>query len=259
MKTTLLTILLLVFTWPALAQAPILSTPPETVAVPLPMKVAGPPATVAEIEGPTVVVSGQPVQFTVTGFTTDQLAEIDMTWFPRRGVTCILATTWPDQNVIIWFVPGKAPEYLVKLHARNGVSAEIVVSTDGIPVPPPDPAPNPVPPPTPGERLVIVVHESEATTAKLAQNLETLRQYGAAEPKILRVRILDQDYKGPDDKTPEWFQSYLDLIEKKKLKVPVLMVGVLPTKDGEPLSAIYVEPLPDTAEEIIAAVKKYGG
>jgi hypothetical protein len=232
---------------------------PYVAEVPVIAEVVGAVGAAAEIEGPSVVTVGQPVQFSVTGLDESQLEETDLVWFPREGVTCILATTWPNKKTIIWFIPGKAPEYMIALYAPGRTKAEIIVSTDGLPVPPPDPTPDPIPPPTPGERLVVVIHESGEVSTALAQSLQELRNYATSESKVRRLRILDPDLKGPDDKTPAWFQSYLDLIEAKALPLPVLMVGVLPTEEGKSLSAIYVEPLPDTGAAIIEAVKKYGG
>jgi hypothetical protein len=251
MRSTLIGILVLAFAWSAMAQEP--STASQTFAVPVPVKAAIGPA--VEIEGPEVVTPGQPVQFNVVGIDQADLAKTRVVYFPREGVMCVPAQTWAG-NSIVWFIPGNAPKYLIALAAPNGYD-EIIVTTEGAP-PPPVP-PDPIPPPTPGHRMVMVVYESGDLTTDLSQQFEELREYAEDEEKIRRMRFLDKDMVDPDGKTPEWFKGYLDLIAAKQIKLPALMIGVLSSTPGQPLVALYVEPLPDTAEEAILTIKKYGG
>jgi hypothetical protein len=212
------------------------------------------------IEGPETVTPGQPTQFSVTGLSEGVLAATAVTWFPRENVVCVPARTWAGET-IIWFVPGVAAEYLIAIHAPDGLTAEIVVNTKGAPVPPPDPDPNPgpTPPPIVGFRTVLIVHESGELSPAFAQQLESVREYTSSQAHIKRTKFLDPDLKDMDQKTPEWFQGYLDLIQKNSLHLPVLMVGVLSDQPDRPLAQLFAEELPDTTEDIILAIKKYGG
>jgi hypothetical protein len=122
------------------------------------------------------------------------------------------------------------------------------------PEPEPDPDPGPVPPP--GERFVLVVLEASEPSAKRAQLLTGFRRYLVKKGHDWHIE--DDDLPDVSDKTPPWFQWYLDKLKALGVPHPALCIGV-PAKDGKSVTNLKCMPLPKTAEEAIQAVKDQGG
>ena len=127
---------------------------------------------------------------------------------------------------------------------------------DPEPDPEPDPDPDPDPIPPPGERFVLVVRETKTQTAAQWQAISGLTSYLQTTKGTWRVA--DPDLRDSStDKTPEWLQSYLAKIQEAKAVLPVLIVAA-PSAGGDNV-ILAIVPLPKTAAECIAVVKKNGG
>ena len=122
------------------------------------------------------------------------------------------------------------------------------------PEPDPDPDPDPIPPP-PGERFILVVAETGTRTAQQFQAISGLTSFLKTTKATFRNADPDlKDYS--TGKTPEWLTSYLAKIQEAKVALPVLLIAA-PGDAGNTVLAIV--PLPKTAAECIAVVKKNGG
>lgn len=135
-----------------------------------------------------------------------------------------------------------------------GKAVHTLINGKPDPGPDPDPDPDPIPPP-PGERFVLVVAETGTRTAAewqatsgLISYLKTTRhQWRTADPNVV-------DYS--TGKTPAWLMSYLAKIQESKIAPPVLLIAA-PGDAGNQI--LVIVPLPKTAAEAIAVVKKNGG
>ena len=130
--------------------------------------------------------------------------------------------------------------------------AEFLITVGGGPEPDPDP----IPPPTPGKRFVLVVSESGDRTATMGATLVNFRQWLASSGHEWRIE--DPNIKGRNEKTPAWFQAYLDQIQKAGVPYPALVVGV-PSDKGGDTTIVSITPMPDSVDKAIEAVKAAGG
>lgn len=185
----------------------------------------------------------------------------------------------PEESVDIVEFPSKvlfvAPPgtYKVKLRAlrtKDGSStfetarATVTVGTPTPPVPPVPPAPPvpPVPPPDPapipaaGLRVLIVYESAELAKLPAAQS-------NVLYAKSVRDYLNSKCPAGPDGKTKEWriWDKDVDTAGESKLWQDAMR---RPRK-GTPWVLIstgvggYEGPLPATADETLALLKKYGG
>ena len=177
----------------------------------------------------------------------------------------VIAASGVTLQPVIHYTPAIAGEHRLLVDWNHGQDqlAEILIQVGPKPDPNPDPDPDPDPEPDPdpdptppGRRFVLVVRETEKPTLAQAQILTALRIY--AESKNHLWRFEDNELEDQMEKTPAWFQVYLDLIAKAELALPVLAVGCV-SDDGETVTNVQVMSLPDTPEAAIQAVKKHGG
>jgi hypothetical protein len=155
-------------------------------------------------------------------------------------------------------VPGKY--WLVGHVAVAGVDClvehEITVTGEGPkpdPQPDPDPKPDPDPDPAPDEIAVVVIGEKDDQTTRHELTLRGLRKY--LDSKDVRREIVDDDQVDATTGRPPAFLTRV-LASAKTANVPLPLIAVCARDFSR---VVIVKPLPKTAAEAIALVKKHGG
>lgn len=155
-------------------------------------------------------------------------------------------------------------EKLVQLVASNvnGIAIgewKIVVKGGIGPAPTPQPQPQPLPPPVPDEFnpipfpgfRVLVVYDSklgvpQQTTAKAVRDYAALKCVKGPDNKTAEYRVLDQE-TDVSNMTDVWKTT----MARKRASLPWIVVSN--GKQG------YEGPLPQTTEDTLTLLKKYGG
>jgi len=206
---------------------------------------------------------GELVQLTIEDLAVAKLPTARVIHFPRRRVVVFAAQLWGGTPVV--FFQAKIPgEYLVAVTAGEDYG-EIVIEVGGEdPDPDPDPKPDPDPDPVPpGPRFVLMISETETITAQQANVIEDVGIYCDEAGHDWRSKDPDT-VEGATGKTPAWLKWYLDEMKRQdfipggKLGGPVIVVATPPDASGRG-KLLTMEWMPDTTEEAIALIKKYGG
>ena len=192
------------------------------------------------ITGPDKAAAGQYVTLSISGLSTDALARAKVSSNPSESVSCIPATTWGGQPILL-FMASQDGEYEIRVEVNGFVQAfkvaldearnsqvdsktlELYRSLDSVLAAeyprahcshaitvgkPPKPDP---PVPTPDKVQLLIVEESGQRLPPYGDLFIALRRSDTL--RDVELIIADRDGKTPDGRPTPNIQAYLDLVD----------------------------------------------
>jgi hypothetical protein len=205
------------------------------------------------IDGPSEPIeTRETCQLFVNGLEEAQLNSAYAGHFPREGTQFVAARTWGGRP-FIWFNaqdPGKYLIEVIDFEGRRRAEAIVVVEGENGPDPTPDPDP-----PNEGSRYLVVIEESSQRTPQLSNLLLRLRSSDYLEENDHNLLIADQDGTNEQGQPIPSLKPYLDRAQEE----PALPILFIVDGDSSPAEVYYQGPVPNTYQETIELLKRYGG
>lgn len=165
----------------------------------------------------------------ISGLTLEEIQEakaagkFDVTVFPLQGVQIRASFNWLTDDLEIWFRAANQGEYLVALHLVRDdrlEAAKAVVTVEGENGPDP---PDPPPPPISGDRLFLMMLETEEKTPGQETVILAIRKYLESWPKVTyRQADPSQASQAP------WISRCLSYLQQQQTSLPALVACVIP-------------------------------
>lgn len=211
----------------------------------------------ATLTGPSEMVAGTFVQFTLDVDATrvswkclSSVSAADYAFFSLQSFQGMNGNK-PIVQHIAFFSPRKTGTYHVTVAAVNGDKLAHLVLDVKVTGTNPEPDPDPTPPPVPGEKIVVVVRETQQATPVEAQVLQGLRSWCKSQNRKYRIE--------DDDLQDSLITQCLSKASAAGIAAPFLAVATVSSDDGKTVVDFRGRALPNTSADAVKFVQENGG